>query len=591
MRTAILTVLLAVACGQATPTAAVSPAPLEQQTSRAPSLRVGDRHTYELAWHADATRRRDGSGISGALDLEGELTVSVLSSGPEGTRLSLSFASLRRHELRAQNLPIELDPVLLLGRRAELLVGEHGDVHRAFFDPADPPVFRELMTGVIARLDLRGSAPGEPTRTIRSGHGLVEATYREDGDHVVTRELSQVLRFDTAPGTAVPADALVATGRIELDADRVPTRIELVDSVDLPGDNGIIADDRFTLTRIGVDRSDAAPMADPIEIDPTAAPDMAAAAREVDRQYAAEVTRQDLSIALMAADGGLQPAAGEFSQAVAYLRGWPERTDEVSAMVMRADGGGRQLGFDMLAAAGTLQAQAAMRELLSQPEARTWPERMVLVQRFAFVAAPTADSGEFLLALADAADEAGDHELHRGALHVMGVVAQRVDDLWLAERLHARLVTLAADEDGFLRAGAIAGLGNAKRPDDVARLLLATTDGDSDVRIEAVSGLRHWPRRDATTALLDALADEDRAVASVALDVLRKRHYEGRIDASFIERARLGHYNAELDGMVVSALVDAQPDPALVADAHVALAAIQARTVDHELADHIGELL
>lgn len=591
MRTAILTALLVIACGQPTPSAAVSPAPAEQSSSRSPVLRVGDRHTYELAWHADATRRRDGSGISGALDLEGELAVSVLSSGPEGTRLSLSFASLRRRELRAQNVAIELDPVMLIGRHAELLVGEHGDVHRAFFDPADPPVFRELMTGVIARLDLRGSAPGEGSRAVRSGHGLVEATYRADGDHVVTRELAKVLRFDTAPGTVVDTDALVATGRIELDDDRVPTRIELVDSVDVPGDNGIIADDRFTLTRVAIDRSDATPLVDPIELDPNAAPDMAAAAREVDRQYAAEITSQDLSIALVAADGGLQPAAGEFSQAVAFLRGWPERTDEVFTMVMRSDGGGRQLGFDLLAAAGTAQAQAAMRELLSQPEARTWPERMVLVQRFAFVEAPAAESGEFLLSLADAADELGDRELHRGALHVMGVLADRVDDPWLAERLHARLVALAADDDGFLRAGAIAGLGNAKRPDDVVRLLLATVDHDSDVRIEAVSGLRHWPRADATVALLDALADEDRAVASVALDVLRKRHYEGRVDATFIERARLGQYNAELDGMVVSALVDAQPDPALVTDAHVALAAIQARTVDHELADHIGELL
>lgn len=596
---ALLTIgLLVAACGEPSEPAAAAPASelASAPGPRAPTLRVGDRHVYTLVWHAEATRRQSGAGISGALTLEGQLAVSVLAAGPEGTRLSLAFPSLPRRELRAQGSVIPLDASMLEGRRAEILVDGAGDVRRAFFDPSDPPVFRELMTGVIARLDLRaGSAGGEPLQ-IRSGHGLVEATYHAQADNVVTRELAGVLRFDTAPGTVVDAEQLVAEGRIELDADRVPVAIELHDSVDMPGENGLVADDRFSLTRVGVEQASAQALVDPMEIDPNAAPDMAAAAREVDRQYATDFTTYDVAIALRVADGGLQPADGEFSQAAALLRGWPERADELIPMVLRSSGGGRQLAFDMLSAAGTERAQAVMRTLLSQPEARQWPERMLLVQRFAFVSAPSAESGEFLLAIADAAAEAGDAELHRGTLHVLGAVAARATDPWLAERMHARLVATAADDDGFLRAGAIAGLGNAKRPDDVARLVLAATDADSNVRIEAVSGLRHWVAANTTRALLEAIADEDRAVASTALDVLRKRHYEGRLDAAFIERAREGKYHPELDGLVVSALVEgreveAQGGDAARADARVALAAIGARTVDRELADHVAQLL
>lgn len=75
--------------------------------------------------------------------------------------------------------------------------------------------------------------------------------------------------------------------------------------------------------------------------------------------------------------------------------------------------------------------------------------------------------------------------------------------------------------------------------------------------------------------------------------MLRKRHHEGRLDEAFLERARSGRYNPELDGLVVSALV-AGRDEVDAVDAQstrVALAAIAERTVDREVAATIAELL
>jgi len=589
IRQALLVALLFGACTEsATPRVAVAEL---DEGALAPVLRVGDRHVYTLAWHAEASRTGAGMRVSGSLALEGELAVSVLAAGPEGTRVSLSFPSLSVRELRVQDGPIEIDAAMLVGHHAEILVAADGDVRRAFFDGNAPPVFRELMTGVIARLDLRGADPDVSPRAIRSGHGLVEATYHPGPGpgNVVTRELGRVLRFDTAPGTTPDAKLLVAEGRIELDDDRVPTVIELHDAIDAPIEIGLVADDRFSLARVRVERGDAVALAvaliDPVEIDPTAAPDQQAVDRELDRQYAGDLTMQDISIALSVADGGLQPASGEFSRAAALLRGWPERADEIVPLVMRSDGGGRQLAFDMLSAAGTPEAQATMRELLSEPASQWWPERVVLVQRFAFVSAPDDASGEFLLAMLDVAEDAEDLELQRATMHPMGAVAGRLDNPWLAERLHHRLVAAAAYEEPLLRAGAIAGLGNAKRRDDVPRFLAAAVDVDANVRLEALSALRFWIAPDTTAALLDALADENPAVGSLALDVLRKRHFDGESDPRLAERARDGRYNPELDRAVASSLIGDDAPTTLVA-----LAAIAARTQNRELALELAQV-
>lgn len=592
MRGWISSLLLVGACvDPGAPAPVVEVASEVTRAASAPVLRVGDRHVYALRWQAEATRRHGGADVTGAMRLEGELALDVLSSEPDGVRLSLSFPSLATRELRVQGEAIEVDPAMLVGLRAEVLVGADGDVRSAFFDPDSPPLFRELMTGVVARLDLRGADPGPGPRRIRSGHGLVEASYRSGPGGVVTRGLEKVIRFDTAPGLEVEASALVADGRIELDDEGVPVVLELHDAADLPGERGLLADDRFSLVRLRVDRVTAAPLVEPIEVDPTGAPDLRAAARELDRQYAAGYELQDLSIAFDVAGGGLQPRTGEFSRAVAWLRAEPERASELVPLVMRATEGGRQLAFDMLSAAGTPRAQQVMRAVLGTPEARDWPERVLLVQRFAFVAEPTPESGEFLLAILEAADDAGDRELHRATLHPLGAVAHRLDDAWLAERIHGRLVALAADDDAFTRAGAIAGLGNARRRDDVPRLLGAIADADSTVRVEAASALRFWPDSTTTGALLDALADENPAVGAVALDVLRKRHYDGEADPALVHRAAAGMYHPELERAIASSLIDEPDALAEQPAARDALAAIAARTRDRELATKLSAIL
>lgn len=581
VRALVLAALVATAaCGSAGPVGSPESSPqLAVAVPVAPALTIGEAHVYTLDWQTEATRTGEKSRVSGGLHLQGELHVSAIAHGPEGTRASVWLSSLKRRELSLQGQAVELDEETLAGPRAELLIADDGAVRRVFFAPDSAPVFRELMTGVIARLDLRGATADTAPRQVRGGHGLVEVMYHRDDSGAVIRELGSVLRFDTAPGVEVDREGLVGHGRIELDDSRVPVRIELRDSAMLAEQLGLVADDRFTLVRTRIEQAVVPALVDPIEIDPTDEPDQRAIALALDRQYAQDVTMDDLEIAMTTVDGGVLPRAGEVSRAAALLRGWPERTAELQALAMGAGSHGRQLAFDLLASAGTPEAQRAMCALLAEPVAASWRERALLVQRFAFVGAPTSETAEFLLAQAAAAEHAGDETSLRAVLHPLGTVTGRLEDPWLAERLHRVLVDAAGDEDGKVRAAAISGLGNARRRDDLERLIAATRDDDAGVRVEAVAALRTHVIPKATAALLAALDDADPAVASRALNVLHERHFEGEADPELLARARSGEYNRQLDRAMASALYAHRED----ADVRVALAAIASRTAEPDL--------
>jgi hypothetical protein len=576
--------LLAALAGACTSAPAIDAAPATVAVASAPGLEIGQVHRYALDWRSEATRSLVRGGVSGALTLRGELAIAAIGHGPEGTRVSAWFPNLATRELRVQGQPVELDAAALVGPRAEFLVAADGDVRRAFFAADSPPIFRELMLGVIARLDLRGAGVEATPRTLRGGHGLVAATYRREADGAVIRELAEVLRFDTAPGATVEANALTAEGRIELDEARVPVRIELRDSAALGEQIGLVADDRFSLVRVAVEAATVLALAAPIELDPTAGPDLQAAARELDRQYADGYSLQDLDIAMVTMDGGVLPRTGEISRAAASLRAWPERAAELVPLVLRAGDGGRQLAFDALAAAGTPEAQAVMCSLIADAAAAGWRERVLLVQRFAFVAAPTVATGESLLALLAEAERAGDAGLRQATLFPLGTVTGRVPDAMLAERMHAALVAHARHEDDALRAAAVGGLGNAVRADDLPRLLAALTDPHGGVRVEAAAGLRTRVTPEATSALLAALADEDPAVASRALVVLRKHHFAGEADPALVERARLGQYNERLHRAMASSLIGSREQP----EVHAALRAVAERASDRQLAADLG---
>lgn len=584
IRVVALSMVLALGCSAPTD---APPKPTNQRQAIELGLKVGEVHTYTLDWQTSASRDMGSGQLFGGLTLRGELAISALEVSPDGTRVTAWFPRLREGTLRFQGELVELNPRELVDVHAEFVVDATGEIRKAYFAPESAPIFRELMLGVIARFDLRGAAAGNEPRLVRGGHGLIEVLYRRDPQGVITRELAGVRRFDTVPGVEVDPTMLTAEARIELDDRHVPIGIEQHDGVELR-ELGLIADDRFTLARIGTEPAGVLErIANAVVYDPTAGPDADAVADALDRQFSEGMSITDIEIALDTMDGGVLPRPGFVSHAAAFLRAWPEQIPTLMELTLRADGNGRQLAFDLLSAAGSPAAQVAMTQLLLEPAAASWPERALLVQRFAFVAKPTPESGAFLLAQLQGAQQDNDERMTRAILHPLGTVTGRTQDAVLAEKMHKALTQAAASEHAPIRAAAISGLGNARRAGDLDRLLDALRDPDPDVRVEAAAALRTHVVPAATHALLEALADTDVAVASRALAVLHERHYEGQPEAELIERAKRGEYQPALDRAMASALIGSLEQEGVRA----ALEAIAGRTVDRELASELAELL
>ena len=153
-----LLVALAGACApKPAPDAAPAAASVE---AGAPTLAVGEVHRYALDWQTAATRKQGRTGVSGGMTLQGELAFAALGHGPEGARVSAWFPRLPTRALDVQGQPVVIDEAALVGPRAEFIVAADGDVRRAFFTADSPPIFRELMLGVLARLDLRAASAG-----------------------------------------------------------------------------------------------------------------------------------------------------------------------------------------------------------------------------------------------------------------------------------------------------------------------------------------------------------------------------------------------------------------------------------------------
>jgi hypothetical protein len=557
------------------------PGPRETVARIAPELALGEVHVYALDWQTHAVHERSGMAIAGGLSLRGELAIAALEHSPEGTRVAAWWLRVDEAALSVQGEAVELDRgQLLAAAPVEFVVDASGDIGEVYFAADCPAIVRELMLGVIARYDLRAATPSGQRRALRGGHGLVEVGYRRQGDGVVRRELARVLRFDTQPelGAQLELETLTAEASIELDAERVPVAIVQRDGLDQP-QLGLVADDRFSLIRARVTGDPLPARArELIAYDPNAGPDPEAVALAMDQQLAAGTTLADLARALDTIDGGVLPRPGFVSRAAALLRAEPDQIQGLVELAARADGNGRQLGFDLLAAAGSPAAQLGMWMLLDDPAADTWPERALLVQRFAFVLEPTVDTGVGLITQLERAQRDGDHVMIQALLHPIGTVAGRLGDPLVAERMHRLLTRSAASEDPAIRAAAIAGLGNARRASDVERLTAALRDPEPDVRVEAAAALRTQVVPAATEALLDALADPQIDVAVRALRVLHQRHFEGEADPRLVERATLGQYTPGLARDLVSALAGNREQ----APVRAALAAIAERLDESE---------
>ncbi|HWB79674.1 MAG TPA: HEAT repeat domain-containing protein [Nannocystaceae bacterium] len=583
MRRVVALVVLLAACGQP-PAPAVVDAPMVAAPQR---FSAGEVLVYRFDWRVDATATDTAVmptsvALGAAIGLAGELTVRVVEADTDSAMLAVALRRLDRHEIRLMDANVLADAAPLLDREVFVDVGADGDLRRILFDRDSSSVLRHVMGGLLAHIDLRVA----PARTdawqavVPAGNGLAEVDYRNDAD-ALHRALHRYARLDAfAPGLVEPA--VEGESTIRHDDRALPLRIDSTELLVIAsGSDDPLFDSRtrFSLERVRIEQGEAGGLPAPellVERDPLAPPDTDEAERELAKRYAGALDVDGVELVVDGVANGLLPHRGFMVEATGLLRGWPQQADALAPMFAGTDDRhARSLVVDMLASAGTPEAQRVLIDLLGDASLRSDPSYPAWLQRLAFLRAPLPEVAGVLL---EAHDDARARELPRvraSSLYPLGSIAAALvdDDPLLAELAHQRLLDEldGAGDDDELRVAALAGLGNEARGDALELVLAHVDASDAAVRIQAASSLRGFDDERAAATLFEQLADPDAGVGTTALAALA-RHRNGAADSQRLaEAARSAQHHPELAGPLIGALARRLADGPAVRDALVAL--------------------
>jgi hypothetical protein len=553
----LLVALLVLGCGS--PDASIADAPVVVEHA---ALRHGDVHRYAFSWRTASEGNNGLLGevpLQGDVALEGELSARVFDRGADGTRIGVRFSRIDEQRIGIHGHNVLTSADMLTRDEAVVVVPPDGRPRMLYFPPASPSVFRRLMEGVLAHLDLTVPPAGDRVFTAigPTGNGLAELDYARDGT-VVRRRVAGYVRVDAISGARaddpwqIDAEASIAIGD---DA--------LVDAIDLAEDLVLHTRERpelrshteFSLHRVGIDHAEPASAPDLSALvarDLFEAPGDEEAERELARRFAQDTTVTDLLVMAQSAGRGLVPRPGELARARGLLRGWPETALELAPLWAEApDAEARAFVLDLLVSADTPLARDVAIDLLAeQTAANELPE---LLQHLVLLRTPTVSVAQFLLDV----HAWGDAVQQRAVLYPMGSIAAR---LQATDPLHAealvsaiRRALAAAESPDDVRA-ALAGLGNAGRSDDADAVLAWAHTSDRDVRAQVASSLRFWPSARVDDTLFDLLADADRFVAAAALSVIDFYRPEDDALRRLAAAAINGTVHPDIAGPVVTVL-------------------------------------
>ncbi|MEM6995092.1 MAG: hypothetical protein AAF721_31555, partial [Myxococcota bacterium] len=300
------------------------------------ALRPGDVHRYEFAWTVESGGEVavvGGAHITGGIALSGELAVEVLADDGDDFVLGVRFTRLDEAVLAMSGHNVLPSPQLLLGHQGVLIAPRNGRPQTLRIDPAAPPVFRTLLEGLIAHVDL-SVPPSDGSRTDvgPTGNGLAQLQYRWSPTErdVIEREIVRYERVDALRGgLRGPQWDVDGRARIEVGDDALVQALEVSEILTLahaedPFDFG--AETSFSMRRTAVERGpgEAPPLPPELETWPTrdlfAPPDYTEADRVLAQSFAEGLTTTELIIAVQSAGRGLPPPKGFLVRARGLLR-------------------------------------------------------------------------------------------------------------------------------------------------------------------------------------------------------------------------------------------------------------------------------
>jgi hypothetical protein len=217
---------------------------------------------------------------------------------------------------------------------------------------------------------------------------------------------------------------------------------------------------------------------------------------------------------------------------------------------------GRGVILDLLASAGTDEAQRVLRELLGSKAAN--PDETthaVLFNRVALVQEANAETAEFVADQFDGLKKEPLGPMRVASTYALGAVAGHQAEQGnkaKAAELNARLVDgLENSDDLAEKAVALRGMGNAGLPENVQTLTEYTRHESAGLRAAAADALRDTHTPEAVDALLALLKDPDWKVQQAALSTLA--NYKLSVDEA-----------RRIEQLIVSGVVESRNDPLLV---------------------------
>jgi hypothetical protein len=209
-----------------------------------------------------------------------------------------------------------------------------------------------------------------------------------------------------------------------------------------------------------------------------------------------------------------------FYKSAGFLKLQPKSAERIAAFARKKErtSGERTLAMNLLAAAGTENAQSAMRAVLSDPEVRKDPQYGVFIQNFSFMdVKPAQGTVEFLSNMMTGKKG---YESYAAAhafgacIHKFYTRSEKERALALNKRILMKIDAAATPDE---RAEYIGALGNAGMFENNRVLLSYFSDPVPRIRAEAAMALRKTETAEVREKVTGLFKDNDRGVQRSAI--------------------------------------------------------------------------
>jgi len=539
---------------------------------------IGRRDVFAVRWQGTSLRDVPGGDaerqLGGAAVFEGDVSVRSLGKDVEG-RFTLAYGieAIREYGLAMDGKELVSDAdrrlatAALVGQEAIVHTDDRGVVAAIAYHQDTAPSTRELLRRLVdmmrVTLPERVGSPSwnahEPTP-----NGLATVHY-EDGGNELRRVRVTYEGLEGLGAAGETEQELSSTGTIGLDERHAVRSIADEESLRVRSANGVFASrwafaarrastDALALRPVKLDDLDEATGASQLARDRQ---------KERDERLSRGWDLGSIEVQLAVYGKGTHVDPKFVSSAAAYVRLHPEACDHLVAWFQdpRVTPLGRQLVMDVLSAAGSPEAQQAMRGALQTPEGRDPSLRGALVQRFVFVSNPTPESARYVAGLYDAARDVGDTRVAFRAAAALGAIIEHMSG---AEELAAELDQKLRDDLAERRSpqetvALVLALGNARQQDDLEAIGAFAADARPEVREQVAQSLRWFDDPMATRALLDLVRDPVPAVDRSAVRALREQSLDDSDWESLAQAMEMGSFPSRFYAALVD-LLEQRPD-------------------------------